>query len=47
MTVTEHSIYASNPDLTNTNNAELLLQSGSSKILLDYFFMQQPQIRAP
>lgn len=40
MTVTENSIYASNPDLlANTTNAELLLQSGSSKKLLDYFFM--------
>jgi hypothetical protein len=25
LTVTEHSIYASNPDLTNTTNAEILL----------------------
>lgn len=41
LTVTEHSIYASNPDLTNSTNAELLLQSGSSKQLLEHFFNQQ------
>ena len=40
LTVTEHSIYASNSDLLA---GAVHLQSGSSKQLLEHFFMQQNQ----
>lgn len=45
LTVTEHSIYASNPDLGSfiNNNEDLKLQSGSSKQLLEHFFLQKTQ----